>query len=107
MARARSMSSRRWTPAIPARAFSSEADAGSREENASKQKPKAPFRFYENGKGSRAFSSKADAGSREENASKQKPKAPFRFHRNGKGSRRRVRSPENPPLAATGLPTAG
>jgi hypothetical protein len=36
------------------RAFSSEVDARSREENASKQKPRAPFRFCRNGKGSRS-----------------------------------------------------
>jgi hypothetical protein len=41
-----------------ARAFSSEVDIGSREENASKQE-------------ARAFSSEVDTGSREENASKQ------------------------------------
>jgi hypothetical protein len=41
-----------------ARAFSSEVNIGSREENASKQ--------------IRAFSSEVDTGSREENASKQK-----------------------------------
>ena len=35
-----------------ARAFSSEEDTGSREENASKQESRAPFRFYRNGKGS-------------------------------------------------------
>src|SRR5712691_11822389 len=35
------------------RAFSSEVDTGSREENASKQKDRAPFRFHRNGKGSR------------------------------------------------------
>src|SRR3954471_22794587 len=35
-----------------ARAFSSEVDTGSREENASKQKDRAPFRFNRNGKGS-------------------------------------------------------
>jgi O-antigen/teichoic acid export membrane protein len=34
------------------RAFSSEVDTGSREENASKQESRAPFRFYRNGKGS-------------------------------------------------------
>src|SRR5256885_9813702 len=34
------------------RAFSSEVDTGSREENASKQKDRAPFRFNRNGKGS-------------------------------------------------------
>ena len=34
------------------RAFSSEVDTGSREENASKQKHRAPFRFNRNGKGS-------------------------------------------------------
>src|SRR5882762_2312170 len=38
----------------PNRAFSSEVDAGSREENASKQKDRAPFRFNRNGKGSSA-----------------------------------------------------
>ncbi len=37
---------------VGARAFSSEVDAGSREENASKQRPRAPFRFYRNGEGS-------------------------------------------------------
>ena len=36
-----------------AKAFSSEVDTGSREENASKQQSRAPFRFYRNGKGSR------------------------------------------------------
>src|ERR1039458_9944616 len=48
-----------WPPAITitlpecrTRAFSSEVDTGSREENASKQRPRAPFRFYRNGKGS-------------------------------------------------------
>src|SRR5947208_6740057 len=35
------------------RAFSSEVDTGSREENASKHKDRAPFRFNRNGKGSR------------------------------------------------------
>src|ERR1700733_5882417 len=35
-----------------ARAFSSEVDTGSREENASKQKSRAPFRFHRNGNGS-------------------------------------------------------
>src|ERR1700677_3608166 len=35
-----------------ARAFSSEVDTGSREENASKQESRAPFRFYRNGRGS-------------------------------------------------------
>jgi general secretion pathway protein I len=34
-------------------AFSSEVDTGSREENASKQEIRAPFRFNRNGKGSR------------------------------------------------------
>jgi peptidoglycan-N-acetylglucosamine deacetylase len=38
-----------------ARAFSSEVDTGSREENASKQESRAPFRFYRNGKGSRVL----------------------------------------------------
>jgi nucleoside 2-deoxyribosyltransferase len=36
-----------------ARAFSSEVEAGSRQENASKQESRAPFRFNRNGKGSR------------------------------------------------------
>jgi hypothetical protein len=35
------------------RAFSSEVDPGSRQENASNQESRAPFRFYRNGKGSR------------------------------------------------------
>src|SRR5882757_4254877 len=35
------------------RAFSSEVDTGSRQENASKQESGAPFRFHRNGKGSR------------------------------------------------------
>jgi hypothetical protein len=33
-------------------AFLSEVDTGSREENASKQESRAPFRFHRNGKGS-------------------------------------------------------
>ncbi|AUC93245.1 hypothetical protein CWS35_02075 [Bradyrhizobium sp. SK17] len=33
-----------------ARAFSSEVDTGSREENASTREPRAPFRFHRNGK---------------------------------------------------------
>jgi 2-dehydro-3-deoxygalactonokinase len=37
---------------VDTRAFSSEVDTGSREENASKQKGGAPFRFNRNGKGS-------------------------------------------------------
>ncbi len=37
------------------RAFSSEAGTGSREENASRQGPGAPFRFNRNGKGSRGL----------------------------------------------------
>ncbi|PAY10432.1 hypothetical protein CK489_07860 [Bradyrhizobium sp. UFLA03-84] len=36
----------------PPRAFSSEVDTGSREENASQQESRAPFRFHRNGKGS-------------------------------------------------------
>ncbi|MEH2671799.1 hypothetical protein DXU07_21020 [Bradyrhizobium elkanii] len=36
------------------RAFSSEVDTGSREENASKQESRAPFRFHRNGKSSSA-----------------------------------------------------
>jgi molybdenum cofactor guanylyltransferase len=38
---------------VTTRAFSSEVGAGSREENASKQETRAPFRFNRNGKGSR------------------------------------------------------
>jgi hypothetical protein len=34
-------------------AFFSEVDAGSHRENATKQKTRAPFRFYRSGKGSR------------------------------------------------------
>jgi hypothetical protein len=34
------------------RAFSSEVETGSRQENASKQESRAPFRFNRNGKGS-------------------------------------------------------
>ncbi|MYV86465.1 hypothetical protein GTH44_32005 [Bradyrhizobium japonicum] len=34
-------------------AFSSEADTGSHQENASKQEFKAPFRFHRNGNGSK------------------------------------------------------
>jgi hypothetical protein len=33
-------------------AFSSEVETGSRQENASNQESRAPFRFYRNGKGS-------------------------------------------------------
>src|SRR6185312_16214061 len=39
-------------PGRSARAFSSEVETGSREENASKQESRAPFRFNRNGKGS-------------------------------------------------------
>jgi len=42
-----------------ARAFSSEVGTGSREENASKQKDSAPFRFNRNGKGSSDVKSRA------------------------------------------------
>jgi hypothetical protein len=34
---------------LPPRAFSSEVDTGSREENASNQESRAPFRFNRNG----------------------------------------------------------
>jgi hypothetical protein len=34
------------------RAFSSELDTGSRQENASNKEPRAPFRIHRNGKGS-------------------------------------------------------
>jgi hypothetical protein len=40
--------------ACAAKAFSSEVDAGSRQENASKQEIEPPFRFNRNGKGSGA-----------------------------------------------------
>jgi hypothetical protein len=47
----------------PNRAFSSEVETGSRQENASNQEARAPFRFYRNGKGSRAAAStKIDGG---------------------------------------------
>jgi hypothetical protein len=36
------------------KAFSSEVETGSRQENASKQESRAPFRFHRNGKGSGA-----------------------------------------------------
>jgi hypothetical protein len=39
-------------PILSTRAFSSEVDTGSREENASKQEREPPFRFNPNGKGS-------------------------------------------------------
>jgi MFS transporter, OFA family, oxalate/formate antiporter len=42
------------------RAFSREVDTGSREENASKQKPGAPFRFHRNGKSSEAAEKPAE-----------------------------------------------
>src|SRR5438552_9431807 len=45
-------SNSRAKPLSRSRAFSSEVDTGSREENASKQKDRAPFRFHRNGKGS-------------------------------------------------------
>src|SRR5258706_11516279 len=76
------------------RAFSSESlprtrsgvETGSRQENASSQESRAPFRSYRNGKGSRAFSSEVETGSRQENASNQESRVPFRSYRNGKGS---------------------
>jgi hypothetical protein len=61
--------------AAGARAFSSEVDTGSREENAIKQR-------------SRAFSSEVDTGSREENAIKQRSRDVFRCHGIGKCSSR-------------------
>jgi hypothetical protein len=74
-----------------ARAFSSEVDAGSREENASKQE-------------TRAFSSEVDSGSRKENASKQEAGAPFRFNRNGKGSSVAAQYPDlNDPTPGAGV----
>src|SRR6185295_15415162 len=45
------------------RAFSSEVDTGSRQENASNQESRAPFRFHRNGKGSRSGEIEAGAGS--------------------------------------------
>src|SRR5688500_6487969 len=53
---ARSGSEHRFAEFGPARAFSSEVDTGSRQENASKQESRAPFRFHRNGKGSRGGS---------------------------------------------------
>src|ERR1700677_2130346 len=44
----------RLSRCFSSRAFSSEVDAGSREENASKQKARATFRFYRNVKCSSA-----------------------------------------------------
>jgi DNA-binding transcriptional LysR family regulator len=41
-----------WEVNLPTGAFSSEVDTGSRQENASKQEPRAPFRLHRNGKGS-------------------------------------------------------
>src|SRR2546427_11348501 len=45
-------SNSRAKPLSRSRAFSSEVATGSREENASEQKDRAPFRFNRNGKGS-------------------------------------------------------
>ncbi|QDW39203.1 hypothetical protein FFI89_019870 [Bradyrhizobium sp. KBS0727] len=42
-------------PAFQARAFSSEVETGSRQENASNQKSRAPFRFHRNGALGAAF----------------------------------------------------
>jgi len=44
------------------KAFSSEVGTGSREENASKQKTRAPFRFHRNGKGSSRNSTMRPSG---------------------------------------------
>src|SRR5262245_46717529 len=48
-----------------ARAFSSEVDTGSREENASIEKSRAPSRFHRDGKGSRAAASHGGARRRD------------------------------------------
>src|SRR6202023_4012906 len=45
-------------------AFSSEVDTGSRQENASNQESRAPFRFHRNRKGSSAFPPRAASGER-------------------------------------------
>src|ERR1700674_3310945 len=45
-----------------AKAFSSEVGTGSREENASNQESRAPFRFNRNGKGSRHRPQRFDRG---------------------------------------------
>src|SRR5260221_9744916 len=46
---------------IPSRAFSSEVETGSHQENASNQESRAPFRFHRNGKGSSGFASGGSA----------------------------------------------
>jgi general secretion pathway protein J len=51
-------------------AFSREVDAGSHQENATRQRARAPLQCNRSGKGSVAFSSEADAGSRSENATR-------------------------------------
>ena len=43
---------------LSTRVFSSEMEAGSRQENASNQESRAPFRFYRNGKGSNSPSAR-------------------------------------------------
>src|SRR5713101_8734601 len=50
---ARRLLARLLSRLIGCRAFSSEVETGSRQENASNQGSRAPFRFYRNGKGSR------------------------------------------------------
>src|SRR6266576_3157219 len=44
-----------WGSLGESKAFSSEVETGSRQENASNQESRAPFRFYRNGKGSRIW----------------------------------------------------
>ena len=72
------------------RAFSSEVDTGSREENASKQE--------------NAFSSEVDAGSREENASKQENLESSRFYLNRNDSRDGVSSKDRIALEVDAAP---
>src|SRR5713226_3210141 len=48
---ARRLLARLLSRLIGCRAFSSEVETGSRQENASNQESRAPFRFYRNGKG--------------------------------------------------------
>ena len=44
-----------WKASVTSRAFSSEVGTGSRQENASNRKSRAPFRYYRNGKGSGGY----------------------------------------------------
>src|SRR5271163_3006719 len=64
---------RRCSSVSTIRAFSSEVDTGSREENASNKEVEPPFRFNRNGKGSCALANQSRAAQAAKEARAKKP----------------------------------